>query len=140
MIARTRCAETVNAVANHPDVRPFIGGAGPLDMTALLADRANVALFGPHGGFFYHWCAPGVFEVHTLILPAGRGADALADARLSLDVMADEFGASMVWTRVRRDLRHVRLFARAAGMKPAGRRCFDLGDGPHEYDLLTWRA
>ena len=136
---RTFNAGIVNAVANHAAVRPFVGGLGVLDMTVAIADADNVALFGAHGGFVYEWAGPGIYEVHTLILPEGRGVWALDGARQSLDTMAKEHGAALIWTRIRRDYRHVRMFAHAAGMRYTGSKEFNLGDGLHSYDLMIWR-
>ena len=140
MIGRSFDAAFFNAVANHPDVRPFIGGKlnETLDVTPILADHGNYALAGQHGGFVYTWCAPGVYEVHTLILPIGRGKWALDAARMSLAMMAGN-GAETVWTRVREDMRAVRAFTIAAGMRPRGLKQFDLGGGAGVYAIYDWR-
>lgn len=138
MITETVDAAIVNAVANSPDVRPYIGGVGYLDVTPVLENPLNVALWGDHGGWLYAWSAPGVYEVHTLVLPSGRGAWARKAAKQSLAMMADR-DATMIWTRIRRDLRHVRAFAVMCGLRSAGVASFDLGDGAHDYELMTWR-
>lgn len=140
MIRRTFDATEVNAAANHPDVRPGMGvqSAGALDMTALVACRRNLFLFGAHGGWSFIWTAPGVFEIHTTVVPEGRGTWAYAAVCEAL-ALAASLGAALVWTRIRPKDRHTRLFARAAGFEPAGRDLFDIGDGPEEFDLMTWR-
>ena len=138
MIAQTVDADIVNGIANNPDVRPYIGGDGHLDLTPALENPLNVALWGEHGGWFYAWSAPGVYEVHTLVLPSGRGAWARNAAKQSLTLMSER-GAVMIWTRIRRDLRHVRAFAVMCGLRSAGHASFDLGDGSHDYELMIWR-
>lgn len=141
MIARSFDADRINELVNHPSIRPHIGGdpETALDLTAAAHDRANVFLLGDHGGFAFTWSAPGVFEVHTFILPEGRGPWAREAADTALRSMADAFGATHVWTRVHPDAGNVRAFAMRAGMNPAGSHTIDLGAGPVTYDLLDWR-
>ena len=138
---RTFDAEVVNALVNDPCIRPHIGDpdSGALDMAPLLAVPRNVCLTGEHGGFFYHWCAPGVFEVHTFVLKSGRGAWAREAAKASLSVMRAEYAADMVWTRVAPDMPHVHRFALEAGFVDCGSDDFDIGGNLVAYNLLTWR-
>jgi hypothetical protein len=138
---RTRDAALLNSVVNHPSIRPHIGArdAGDLDMTALLDCDRNICLVNDHGGFLYHWVAPGVFEVHTFILPEGRGEAAKVAARKSLDAMTREYGADMVWTRIRPSDAHTVRFAEAAGFVSAGSGFFDIGDGEEMFYIFTWR-
>lgn len=141
MIERTTDAAKVNAVVNFPAIRPFIGNvsAGDLDLAPLLDCARNVCLFGEHGGFLYHWCAPGVFEVHTFVMPDGRGAWARESAKASLTIMRDDYAADMVWTRVAPDMPHVHRFALEAGFVDSGSDDFDIGGDLVTYNLLTWR-
>lgn len=137
---RTFDAETINALVNHPKIRPDVGGDGEswLDLAEVVAADRNVALIGEHGGFVYTWTAPETYEVHTFILPTGRGAQAYSMARESLDWMADH-GARHIWTRVARGHRHTRLFTLKAGFKPCGEHTLDLGAGPVLFDLFNRR-
>jgi len=75
MLARTLDPASINAAANHPDVRPWLGllNLGPLDLTALVTDPANVTLAGEHGGFLCHRIGEGLFEIHSIFSPGGRG-------------------------------------------------------------------
>ena len=75
MIHRSFDPERANKLINHPAVRPFVGGDGEsyLDLTAIIEDRKNYLLLGPHGGFLATWSAPNTYEIHTFILPEGRG-------------------------------------------------------------------
>lgn len=68
------------SVANHPDVRPSLGGAGPLDqsLTNLISDPNNVTLECEYGGFVVQKLEHGVYECHSMFLPEGRGAPTLA--------------------------------------------------------------
>jgi hypothetical protein len=137
----TRCfdADRINALANHPAIRPGVGGEpdAPLDLSALVADGNHYFLTGEHGGFAYVWTAPRVYEVHTFIVPAGRGGWAARAATESLSVMRP--AADMVWTRVAPDAPHVAAFARRAGFQSIGTLVSDLGKGPVPYTLMEWR-
>lgn len=140
MITRTFDAERVNFLVNHPDIRPFIGGDPEyeIDLSAAVEDRNNFFLDGEHGGQSACWSAPFVYEIHTFILPEGRGLWALKFARAARDYMEKQ-GARHLWTRVHPDAPHVRLFAVRNGFQPAGTHAIDQGIGPVTYDLYEWR-
>lgn len=76
MIRRTMDAAFLNAIANDPCVRPWIGGdpTEPVDLSPILADTENVAIVCEHGGWVLHKLAPGTYEIHTLFGKAGRGS------------------------------------------------------------------
>lgn len=73
-VKRTMDATFLNSVANHPDVRPSLGGSGPIDLTSLINNPENVALQGEFGGFVVQKLEHGVYECHSMFLPEGRGA------------------------------------------------------------------
>lgn len=68
-VTRTMDPTHLNAVANHPDVRPWLGGKGELDLSLTLADPQNVALVTDHGGFVCLRKDAGLYDVHSLFLP-----------------------------------------------------------------------
>lgn len=70
---RTFDAARLNEVANHPDVRPFVGGEGELDLSSIVADPRNFALEVDGGGFIMQALERGIYEVHSLFLPEARG-------------------------------------------------------------------
>lgn len=119
----TRCydAAQINAVINHPEVRPHIGAPelGDLDLTEAVDRPEHWFLMGNHGGFMLSWSAPEVREVHTFILPSGRGKWAEA-ARRSMLNYAKYHGAKMLWTKIYEKDRHVIRFARQGGMQFTG--------------------
>lgn len=133
MLARSFDTDWANYLANHESIRPHVGHLelGELDLGPVVESDRNLFLEWDDGGFLYHWTAPAVFEVHTMILPEGRGPVGLEMARASLR-MAAELGAEKAWTRVKAEDRHTRLFTRAAGMKP-------LNDRIAGYELYEWR-
>lgn len=69
-------ARHANAIANHPEVRPTLGGDGPLDLSASFADPYNLAFESPHGAMLCRAIGSGVYDVHSLFLPEGRGKEA----------------------------------------------------------------
>lgn len=141
MIVRSFDAPYLNTIINDPSIRPHIGGDPeiPLDLTDLVADLKNYMLVGKHGGFAFTWTAPETYEVHTFILPEGRGQAALDLAKRALAYMKAE-GATHIWTRVERGAENVRRFTIAGGLEPCGEQVLDLGAGPVTYELFNWRS
>jgi hypothetical protein len=141
MLHRTFDAGKINALVNHPAIRPAIGGDGAsvLDLTEAVADRDNVFLLGEHGGFSLIWTAPDCYEIHTFITPEGRGRAAYQLARAGRDWMAD-YGAKHLWTRIPKDMTAVQRFTLAAGFSCRCSKSWDFGHGPVEYLIYDWRA
>ncbi len=75
-LGRTTDATFLNSVANHPDVRPWLGGSGPIDMSPLFGDLNNVGWECEHGGFLIHKLDQGLYEGHSMFLVEGRGGEA----------------------------------------------------------------
>lgn len=141
ILARSFDAERANQIVNDPSVRPSVGGdpEQELDMSRAIADLKNIFLDGDHGGFLLIWTAPKAWEIHTFILPSGRGKWAFDAARFMMDVMREDYGAQHLWTRILPEHRHTQIFARRGGLSPAGWEIFDLGNGPEKFDLFDWR-
>lgn len=76
-VAREVTAERLNDIVNHPDVRPWVGGTGPLDLTPIVANPANVLLMREGGGLLFIRLDAGLYEVHTQFVPEVRGELAL---------------------------------------------------------------
>lgn len=115
-------------MVNHPAVRPFVGapGAGALDISPLIEREENLFPFGEHGGFALVWTAPFTREVHTFILPEGRGAWA-QDAAAEMIGMAADSGTITLWTQISPEQPNVRLYAERAGMRATGEVLNTLG-------------
>lgn len=107
-------------MVNHPSVRPFVGfaDAGELDISPLIQPE-NLFPFGVHGGFALVWTAPYTAEVHTFILPEGRGKWARQAAADGI-AMARERGFAVLWTKIPPDAPHVQAYAAGMGMQPTG--------------------
>lgn len=67
-------AKFVNEIVNHPSVAPHVLLTHEeADLTAVVADPANVVLVADHGAIVFQQLQPGLFEAHTQVLPSGRG-------------------------------------------------------------------
>lgn len=131
-------ADRINFLVNHPTIRPHAGGDGVsyLDFGPLLTEE-NHFLSGEHGGVFFHWCAPDVYEVHIFILPEGRGRWAYDFAQAGLDY-ARSIGAIQLWARV--TTRQMRLFTLATGFVRRGERSFSCQGHIDSYSIFDWRS
>lgn len=125
-VARSRASERINAIVNHPDVRPHIGPGGELDLSAAVADPANWFLMGDHGGFALINTAPGEYEVHTFILKSGRGRWARQAAKDGI-AFARSHGAGWLWTKIPPHQSHVEAYAREMGMTDTGKHELTFG-------------
>lgn len=97
---RTLDATFLNTVANHPEVRPHIGGFGALDLTQIIANPANIALQCDHGGWVLVRHEAGTFELHTLFLKSGRGKGYFGRAAEAMDYLFAASDAREIVTRV----------------------------------------
>lgn len=87
MIERTYDAAFFNRLCNLPEVRPGLGGEGPINVSHIVADPKNFALKTQHGGFILIAAGAGFYSVHTQFASEGRGAHALAAVKAGLDFM-----------------------------------------------------
>lgn len=115
-------AERLNAIANHPAVKPSLGyNDDYTDFTPLLAHPEAYVLLERDGfGAVFEWSAPGVWQAHTMALPEVRGKQAVNAARAMVDYMFNERGARMLWGMTPKGHRPARVFNRAIGAKDAG--------------------
>lgn len=75
MIAVQTSPDFANMVLNHPAVLPDASPDGkPMDVSAAIGDPNHLVLGGEHGVFFVTKLLEGSWEVHTAVLPEGRGA------------------------------------------------------------------
>lgn len=122
-LRRTFDPKRFNEIANHGDVRPWLGGGdGPLDLSALVGNPANVALMGEHGGFIGHKIDQGLYEVHSLFLPEGRGENALECMREGARFMFCATDCAELITKCPDENRGALGLARSAGFQEMFRR------------------
>lgn len=102
MIERTTDAAAINAILNHPAVRPTVADVtdGPLDVSDRVSNPDNVSLVGEYGAIVFFKYCDGIYEVHTQILPEGRGKWACQFAQECLRYMFTSTDCIEVITRV----------------------------------------
>lgn len=115
MIRRTLDATFLNTVANHPDVRPWVGGVGTLDLTGIVCDPANIALEAEHGGWMLARHEAGIYELHTMFLRAGRGRSYFEQAAEAIRYVFSSTDAREIVTRVPADNRGAAVAAAKCG-------------------------
>lgn len=62
-------------VANHPEVRPWLQGDGPLDFQEFAKNPENIVLQFEGGGWLLQGLGGCVYEVHSMFLPEYRGSN-----------------------------------------------------------------
>lgn len=68
---RTMDHRFLEALANDPEVRPWLGGnlEEPIRLEDLISRPGNYAFVNTEGGFVVHLLAPGLYECHTIFRP-----------------------------------------------------------------------
>lgn len=108
----------VNAIANHPSVRPTIeGGDHYIDSRELISNTDNVVYAGEEGVVIFTCLAPGTgwFQGHIGLLPDSRGRAGLRAGQECLDDLFTRFDASAVVAAVPLQLRAARMFCKMLG-------------------------
>jgi hypothetical protein len=74
-VIRTLESEDLNRIANDPEVRPWLGGEGFIDLTEIAANPDNICLLTPNrdGAYVLHKLQSGMYEAHSLALETARG-------------------------------------------------------------------
>jgi hypothetical protein len=103
-------------------------------MAPLMVRPEHLFPFGEHGGFALLWTAPHTFEVHTFILPSGRGQWARAAAAEGI-AMARDKGATRLWTKIPPRRPNVLAYAAGMGMTPTGESVVDDGVAHEIYAM-----
>lgn len=127
---RTFSPKLFNEIANLPKVRPWLGGEGALDLSAVVADPRNfVFQRGDEGGFI---CIPvygSTYEVHTLFHP-GSGEIAVAFMHRCMEWMFCRTDCVELVCRVPEGHKGAEWLASQGGFRPAGiQQNWDAGRG-----------
>lgn len=127
---RTLDSTILNEIANEPQVRVWLGGTQPLDLTETVCNPENFCFLTDEqrGGYIYHKRAPGLYEVHTLALPTGRGRQMLEARSQGLREMFTKTDCVEVVTKVPEGNQGAAVWATKAGFREVFRRAkaFDL--------------
>lgn len=136
---RTLDPSGFNRVCNHPDVRPWLGGEGPIDVASIVTDPNNYALFFGEGGFILHAGPAASFEVHSQFTPEGRPSsfDAM---RAGMDYMFTRTNALQLTTFLPDNNPAAKGLALKGGFKPWMRRANHIcGTGEQaRIDIDDW--
>lgn len=115
---RTMDAERLNALANHPEVRPWLfGPEGPLYLTPLVENPAVVTLEAEHGAFMLIPLSDTLYELHTMFLPEGRGVEFFGHAAEMFRYVFTRTPCLEVVTKVPDENRAAAVAATRAGMR-----------------------
>lgn len=120
MLIRTHDAGEVNRILNHPAVRPFVADEtdGVLDISERVSNQNNVTLIGEYGAFVCIKYDIGIYEVHTAILPDGRGRWAMDFARDGALYMFTATDCVEILTRVPMGHVAAKALTEAMGFRP----------------------
>lgn len=116
-------ATRLNAIVNHPEVLPWVRGPidGELDLSAVAEDPSNVVLVGDLGAMVFTPLRTAIWEVHTQVLPEGRGTWARSFVESSLRWMFTNTDVIELMTRCPEGNVGALALARAIGGRPAFR-------------------
>lgn len=116
MMFRTKSTRLVEALANHPDIRPTLEyGDHRIDARFFMADTDNIVYASDKGLILFHPLLDGVYRGHIGFLRSGRGAHALTAAREVLDDLHEKNMVITVVAGVPLPLRAARLFCKMLG-------------------------
>jgi hypothetical protein len=123
LLERSTDAAHLNRIANDPSVRPYLGlGVGDVDLAPVLQNPSVYALTNEHGGLVFLPVLSGLYSVHTLFLPSGRGAKAVRAALEAVDWLFSNTDAKAVTTEVPATNAPAGWLARRCGFQKTGRR------------------
>lgn len=118
---RTHSRPLVDAIINHPDVRPTIErGSHRLSSKEVLDNFRNFVYAGEHGMIAFLYEREGVYKGHIAMLKSGRGSIAVREGRACLGDFFRKLEPSVVHASVPLQLRGARLFCRLVGFRSTG--------------------
>jgi len=144
MMTRTLDVDLVNEIANHPDVRPFLGGfPGTFaDLGPLMVSPGTLTYWMPGAAFVLPSIGDGVYLAHSLFLPEARRYSRRAMRETAQSVF--EAGAKEIWTMVAETNKAAMALTRLGGFSQIGfcERMFPVPGGPvaMSYWALTYEA
>jgi len=138
---RTLDAKFLTALANEPEIRPFLGRKGELDLAPIIGDPNNFAFVCEQGGFVGIRLQPGIYELHTIFRP-GDGVHVMAFAAKCMRWMFIHTDCVELKTKVPASNGGARVLAVRAGMcrifdRPTAWEAPDGGFEGVEYFSIT---
>lgn len=118
----TKSHKLVDAIINHPDVRPTIDrGDEHISCRRHIDDSRNLFFVNSYGVVFFKYLAPGFYEVHTGFIKAGRGATAFNSLRSAIESVLADHGGQKIAAAIPLQLRPARIMCRMLGFASTGR-------------------
>jgi hypothetical protein len=115
-VIKTRSYFLVNALINHPDIRPTLEAGGQyLDSRELLTDSENIIYAGEEGVVIFTHEYGRLYRGHVGFRSEYRGATALRLAKECLDDLFVRLDDVVVVAAVPLLLRQARLFCKMLG-------------------------
>jgi hypothetical protein len=141
---RTFDPKPFNRIANDPDVRPWIGGSGELDLTNMVTNVNNICLITDQedGGYLLENIGNGHYIAHTNSLKSARGRPMAELMRDGLHYLFTATNCIEISTSVADGNTNAMRWSKFAGFSEVYRRenCFDFnGELVGETFLtMTW--
>lgn len=141
IVERSTDAGFINRVANHPDVRPFLHWPQDrdVDLTPYVQNPNNLLLQGEFGGMLIIQHLAGLYELHTQIIPEGRGAWALKMAHDCVEYLFTRTNAVEVFTRVPQGNVAALALTKACGARMEQRVLQNFGGEMVQLDIYGGR-
>lgn len=110
----------IEAILNHPDVRPTIDREAEGRLPADIVLRDDVVCYaGMAGLFVFAHRGGGEWQAHVATLPGARGVQSVKLGREAFEYLFGELGARRCHAAAPIDLPHVAVFAKTLGFKRA---------------------
>lgn len=118
-LKRQKDASLLNEIFNHPSVFPHVNNnqTAPIDCAIYFTDPRNVCFASAEGAVIFHCRMPGIYEMHTGVLPGARGSRMIEGSRQAFFYMFTQTDCVEVLTHCPHGNSNAKAGALLAGMK-----------------------
>lgn len=119
-LEREHDAERINRFVNDPSIYPFVRGrqTGRLDMTPYFSPNSpHVVFCADYGGVIFEKKLPGLYAMHTAVIPEGRGEIVMAGSKQAFYLMFTQTDCIEILTHCPDGNLAAKAGARASGMR-----------------------
>lgn len=132
----------LESIANRPDIRPNLGGEGPVPLEAMVMNPSNYCFTCPIGGFILVRVFDKVYEAHSLFIPERKGANDIVQLmRLVQAYMFTNTDCDLIMTKIPRGNKGAANIALVGRFKSIGwDEQWNAGHGAEvmHFPLDTW--